>query len=42
MVSNAIGTAYLVLSLALSIFHIFKSGAKVTRAVLIILDTVMI
>ncbi|KAG8384681.1 hypothetical protein BUALT_Bualt04G0143300 [Buddleja alternifolia] len=38
LVSNAITTAYLVLSLALSIFHILKTGAKVTRAVLIILD----
>ncbi|XP_057769518.1 casparian strip membrane protein 1-like [Salvia miltiorrhiza] len=42
VVSNAITTAYLVLSLALSIFHIFKTGAKVTRTVLIILDTTIV
>ncbi|KAH6792008.1 hypothetical protein C2S52_002485 [Perilla frutescens var. hirtella] len=42
VVSNAIATAYLVLSLALSIFHIFKTGAKVTRTVLIIVDTTIL
>ncbi|KAI3452284.1 hypothetical protein Pfo_008949 [Paulownia fortunei] len=42
LVSNAIATAYLVLSLALSVFHILKSDAKVTRTVLIILDTTIL
>ncbi|XP_021739942.1 casparian strip membrane protein 1-like [Chenopodium quinoa] len=38
VVANAIITGYLVLSLTLSIFHIIRSGAKVTRIVLAILD----
>ncbi|KAK6129264.1 hypothetical protein DH2020_036973 [Rehmannia glutinosa] len=42
LVSNAMATAYLVLSLALSIFHVLKSGAKVTRTVLIILDMIIL
>lgn len=42
MVSNVIATAYLILSLALSVFHMLKSGAKVTRTVLIILDMVIL
>ncbi|KAL1538719.1 casparian strip membrane protein 1-like [Salvia divinorum] len=42
VVANAMTTAYLVLSLALSIFHIFKTGAKVTRTVLVILDTTIV
>ncbi|XP_042020229.1 casparian strip membrane protein 1-like [Salvia splendens] len=42
VVSNAMATAYLILSLALSIFHIFKTGAKVTRTVLVILDTTIV
>ncbi|XP_075494299.1 casparian strip membrane protein 1-like [Primulina tabacum] len=42
VVANAIASAYLVLSLVLSIFHILKTGAKVTRAVLIILDLVIL
>ncbi|KAL8475721.1 hypothetical protein ACS0TY_028396 [Phlomoides rotata] len=42
LVANGMATAYLVLSLALSVFHIFKTGAKVTRTVLIILDTIIL
>ncbi|GFQ05022.1 casparian strip membrane protein 1 [Phtheirospermum japonicum] len=42
LVSNAIATAYLVISLVLSIFHILKSDAKVTRTVLIILDMIIL
>lgn len=41
VVTNAIVCAYLVLSLALSIFHIIKSTVKVTRLVLVIFDTVI-
>ncbi|KAL2523082.1 Casparian strip membrane protein 5 [Forsythia ovata] len=41
VVANAIVTAYLILSLPLSIFHIVKSGARATRTVLIIFDTAM-
>ncbi|KAL3624019.1 hypothetical protein CASFOL_032835 [Castilleja foliolosa] len=41
-VTNATTTAYLVISLLLSIFHIFKSNAKVTRIVLIILDMIIL
>ncbi|KAH9626177.1 hypothetical protein KSS87_017701 [Heliosperma pusillum] len=40
VVANAIVTGYLVLSLALSIIHIIRSGAKGTRIFLIILDMV--
>ncbi|CAI9752708.1 unnamed protein product [Fraxinus pennsylvanica] len=42
VVANSIVTAYLILSLALSIFHIVKSGARVTRTVLIIFDMAML
>ncbi|KAK4393130.1 Casparian strip membrane protein 6 [Sesamum angolense] len=42
VVSNVIATAYLILSLALSVFHMLKSGAKVTRTVLIILDMIIL
>ncbi|KAL3525915.1 hypothetical protein ACH5RR_014287 [Cinchona calisaya] len=42
VVTNSILCGYLVLSLALSIFHILKSAARVTRVVLIILDTLML
>lgn len=42
VVSNAIATAYLILSLTLSVFHIFKTAAKVTRTVLVILDTTIL
>ncbi|XP_071913216.1 casparian strip membrane protein 1-like [Coffea arabica] len=42
VVTNAIVCGYLVLSLLLSIFHILKSSARVTRVILIILDTVMV
>ncbi|KAK4477604.1 hypothetical protein RD792_016841 [Penstemon davidsonii] len=42
VVANSITSAYLVLSLALSIFHILKSGAKVTRTVLITLDMIIL
>ncbi|XP_051120340.1 casparian strip membrane protein 1-like [Andrographis paniculata] len=42
VVSNAVTCGYLVLSLALSIFHILKSGAKVTRTVLIVLDMIIL
>ncbi|CAI9109731.1 OLC1v1009607C1 [Oldenlandia corymbosa var. corymbosa] len=41
MVINCIACGYLVFSLILSIFHIFKSTAKATRVVLIIFDTVI-
>lgn len=41
VVANSIVTAYLILSLALSIFYIAKSSGRVTRTVLIIFDTVM-
>ncbi|KAL8044104.1 hypothetical protein ABFX02_08G024800 [Erythranthe guttata] len=42
VVTNGIATAYLVLSLVLSILHIFMTGAKVTRTVLIILDMIIL
>ncbi|GER45835.1 casparian strip membrane protein 1 [Striga asiatica] len=42
LVSNGLATAYLVLSLALSVFHMLKSGAKLTRAVLVILDMIIL
>ncbi|KAL1538722.1 casparian strip membrane protein 1-like [Salvia divinorum] len=42
VLSNAMAMAYLVMSLVLSIFHIFKTGAKVTRTVLVILDTTIV
>ncbi|CAK9186070.1 unnamed protein product [Ilex paraguariensis] len=38
--ANGIVSAYLVLSLALSIFHMLKSGATLTRVILISFDTV--
>ncbi|XP_057481853.1 casparian strip membrane protein 3-like [Actinidia eriantha] len=42
VVANSVVCAYLVLSLALSIFHIIRSAAQGTRVVLILLDTVML
>ncbi|KAK6128358.1 hypothetical protein DH2020_012639 [Rehmannia glutinosa] len=42
VVANSIVSAYLVLSLALSIFHILKSGAQKSRVVLIFFDTAML
>ncbi|CAA3001578.1 casparian strip membrane protein 1-like [Olea europaea var. sylvestris] len=42
VVANVIVTAYLILSLLLSIFHIVKSDARVTRTVLIIFDMAML
>ncbi|XP_047336033.1 casparian strip membrane protein 1 [Impatiens glandulifera] len=41
VVANTVVCAYLVLSLALSIFHIMRSATPNPRVVLIILDTVM-
>ncbi|XP_057543523.1 casparian strip membrane protein 3-like [Amaranthus tricolor] len=42
VVANAIITGYLVLSLAISIFHIVRSAAKGTRILLVILDTAIL
>ncbi|KAK6129232.1 hypothetical protein DH2020_037062 [Rehmannia glutinosa] len=42
VVANSIVSAYLVLSLALSIFHIIRSGAQSSRVVLIFFDTGML
>ncbi|KAG8384682.1 hypothetical protein BUALT_Bualt04G0143400 [Buddleja alternifolia] len=42
VVANSIVSAYLVLSLALSIFHILKSGAQKSRVVLIFFDAGML
>ncbi|KAA8530386.1 hypothetical protein F0562_005095 [Nyssa sinensis] len=42
VVANSIVSAYLVLSLALSIFHILRSGAKGSRIILIFFDTAML
>ncbi|XP_022858065.1 casparian strip membrane protein 3-like [Olea europaea var. sylvestris] len=42
VVANAIVSVYLLLSLALSIFHIIRSKAQVSRIVLIFLDTGML
>ncbi|KAL7094725.1 hypothetical protein ACP275_11G121700 [Erythranthe tilingii] len=42
VVTNSIVSAYLVLSLALSISHIVSGGAKKSRVVLIFFDTVYI
>ncbi|KAL8471617.1 hypothetical protein ACS0TY_029026 [Phlomoides rotata] len=42
VVANSIVSAYLVLSLALSIFHILRSSAQNTRVVLIFFDTAML
>lgn len=41
MVANSVASAYLVLSLAPSIFHIVRSRAQGTRIILILLDTVL-
>ncbi|KAL3629389.1 hypothetical protein CASFOL_026611 [Castilleja foliolosa] len=41
-ITNATTTAYLVISLVLSIFHILKSDAKMTRTLLIILDMIIL
>lgn len=41
VVANSIVSAYLVLSLALSIFHIISSVAHNTKVVLIFFDTVI-
>ncbi|GFP90377.1 casparian strip membrane protein 1 [Phtheirospermum japonicum] len=38
VVANSIASAYLILSLALSIFHIMKSGAQKSRAMLALLS----
>lgn len=40
VVANSVVSAYLVLSLALSIFHIVNSAAQVSRIVLVLFDTV--
>lgn len=40
MVANGIVSAYLAVSLVLSILHIVMSGARITRVVLIFFDTV--
>ncbi|KAL3636589.1 hypothetical protein CASFOL_018888 [Castilleja foliolosa] len=40
--ANSIVSAYLVLSLGLSIFHIMKSGAQKSRVILIFFDTAML
>ncbi|KAL7100922.1 hypothetical protein ACP275_08G024900 [Erythranthe tilingii] len=42
VVANSIVSAYLVLSLALSISHIIRSGSRSSRVVLIIFDTAML
>ncbi|KAL3813393.1 hypothetical protein ACJIZ3_014661 [Penstemon smallii] len=42
VVANAIVSAYLVLSLAISIFHIIRSHAQNSRVILIFLDTAML
>ncbi|KAI3453625.1 hypothetical protein Pfo_010288 [Paulownia fortunei] len=42
VVANSIVSAYLVLSLALSIFHIIRSGAQNSRVVLIFFDAGML
>ncbi|KAK4477605.1 hypothetical protein RD792_016842 [Penstemon davidsonii] len=42
VVANAIVSAYLVLSLAISVFHIIRSHAQNSRVVLIFLDTAML
>ncbi|EYU34055.1 hypothetical protein ABFS82_08G024800 [Erythranthe guttata] len=42
VVANSIVSAYLVLSLALSISHIIRSGSRNSRVVLIIFDTAML
>lgn len=40
MIANSIACAYLVLSLPLSIFHLIKSGPKISRIMLVSFDTV--
>lgn len=42
VVANSVVSAFLVLSLALSIFHIVRSRAHASRVVLIFLDTAML
>ncbi|KAM7510081.1 hypothetical protein LguiB_008956 [Lonicera macranthoides] len=42
VVANSVACAYLVLSLALSIFHIVRTRAQGTRIFLILLDTVIL
>ncbi|KAK4780848.1 hypothetical protein SAY87_016954 [Trapa incisa] len=42
VVTNSIVCAYLVLSLALSIFHVIRSKAVITRIILVVFDTVML
>ncbi|XP_058736394.1 casparian strip membrane protein 3 [Vicia villosa] len=40
--ASAIASGYLMLSLPLSILHIIRSSARMTRVILIILDTIML
>ncbi|KAF5945371.1 hypothetical protein HYC85_015599 [Camellia sinensis] len=40
VIANSIVCGYLVLSLLLSVFHIVRSGAKISRVILIFFDTV--
>ncbi|EOA39242.1 hypothetical protein CARUB_v10012228mg [Capsella rubella] len=42
VVANAIAGGYLVLSLPVSIFHIFGTKAKTSRIILLVIDTVML
>ncbi|KAI4320423.1 hypothetical protein MLD38_033906 [Melastoma candidum] len=42
VVANSVASAYFILSLPLSIFHIVKSGAQNSRIVMVILDTVVL
>ncbi|KAG7591614.1 Casparian strip membrane protein [Arabidopsis thaliana x Arabidopsis arenosa] len=42
VVANAIAGGYLVLSLPVSIFHIFSTKAKTSRIILLVIDTVML
>ncbi|KAG9451380.1 hypothetical protein H6P81_011345 [Aristolochia fimbriata] len=42
VIANSIVAAYLVLTLPLSIFHIVRSGSRVSRIILILLDAAML
>ncbi|OAY50052.1 casparian strip membrane protein 3 [Manihot esculenta] len=42
VIANSIVCGYLVLSLPLSIFHIIRSSAKISRIIFVIFDTVML
>ncbi|KAI4389257.1 hypothetical protein MLD38_001500 [Melastoma candidum] len=42
VVANSVASAYLILSLPLSIFHIAKSGTQNSRVILVIFDTVVL